>query len=233
MTDFPSIQNNIPGPNPELKDVLQAIKTDILLSTNCHAVGTIRGVRITNGLVVGDATVDYERTYFDRQPDGSYQPVLKPYPQLIDCPVVILGGSASSLKTPIAQGDRCLILFNDRDLSRWFAGARSGPVASTRLHSFSDAVLVVGFQPLTGLDPNRMVITNGTASCGVNQATSKVVVSKNSDTLYSLLANLITAIEGITVTTSVPSTPGAFTSGTPNNSSALEAAKAALGNLLE
>lgn len=234
----PMIPNNLSIANPTLMDVLQAQKTDTMMSTNCHGVGTVQSVAIntSNGLLTATATMDYNRTYYIRQPDGSYQATTQEYPLLVDCPVVVLGGGAAALNTPIKKGDRCLILFNDRDLNNWFAGARSGPVATTRLHSFADAFILVGFQTLSSFDTTRMVITDGNAKVGIDTANHKAVITNQTNSLYTCLANLITAIEGITVN------PGSFTttggpvtgvSGTVHDTSALEAAKTALGNLLE
>lgn len=230
-----TIPNSLPTANPTLQDLLGALKRDVMLSTNCHGVGTIQSVAIgSNGLLTCTATLDYNRTYYERQPSGSYTAVTVEYPQLIDCPVVVLGGGTGALNQPIAQGDRCLVLFNDRDLGNWFAGARSGPVPSTRNHAFADALVVVGFQALGTIDSVRLMFTDQNANCGINTSTHKVRISNtNAGTLYALLANLITAIEGITVSTLVTSTPGTFTSGTPNNSAALGSAKTALQNLLE
>ncbi len=138
-------QNLIPN-EPELKDVLELLKKDISLSLNCHAIATIQS--FDSEKQTASATVNYRQTYFERGADGVYVPVLKNYPLLVDCPVVCLGGGAGALTFPIAEGDECLVLFNDRDLDNWFSGSSSSAVATSRLHSFADGVLVVGLRSL-------------------------------------------------------------------------------------
>lgn len=239
----PKIPLGLKSPNPKLKDVLDAVKTDILQNMNCVAIATITAVTVhvgsgTQEIVTVNATVNYNKTYFVRQPNGTYQAQTADYPQIVDAPLIGLTGGFTSLTMPVQPGDQCLILFNDRDLNNWFAGATSGPVATARLHSFSDAIALVGFQQSETYSSSHALLTNGIAEVGVAQtnafpAVQKVRVANDTTTLYNVLSQLITAIEAITVTTSVPSTPGSFTSGTPNNNSALEAARTAIEGLLE
>lgn len=242
MSQPPQIQPKLATPNPGLKDLLDAHKIDILQSFNCHAIATINSItqNETNGLLLVNASLNYSKTYFNRLPNGTYQAQLVNYTQLLDCPLIVLGGGATSISFPVKAGDQCLILFNDRDMSNWQQQANgfAGPVATPRLHSFTDAIALVGFIKVSNYDPDHALLSNGNAEVGVPATTSgaaaaKVRIANQSTTLYTLLSNLITAIEAITVTTVVPSTPGTYTSGTPNNSSSLDAARTALQGLLE
>ena len=65
----------------------------------------------------------------------------------------------------------------------WFAAPRGPalPVPTTRSHSFSDAILLVGFQPLTTLpDAGKILLQNDTATLG------------------SLIGSLVSTIKDIT-----------------------------------
>ncbi len=146
MTGLP--QNLIPN-EPELKDLLDLHKKDIFLGLNCHAIATIQSFDPTQQ--TASATVNYKKTYFKPNAQGVYRATLVDYPQLIDCPVLCLGGGAGSLRFPIAAGDECLVLFNDRDLDVWFQGSSSSAVATPRLHSFSDAIIIVGIRSLANV----------------------------------------------------------------------------------
>jgi hypothetical protein len=145
MADSQVQQNLIPN-EPELKDLLALHKKDIFLSMNCHAIATIQSFDPTKQ--TASATVNYKKTYFKPDTAGVYRPVLVDYPQLIDCPVIFLGGGGSVLTFPVAAGDECLVMFNDRDMDKWFQGASSSAVATPRLHSFSDAIIMVGLRSL-------------------------------------------------------------------------------------
>lgn len=155
-------QNQIPN-EPELKDLLALHKKSIFLGLNCHAVATVQSFNATNQ--TANATINYKRTYFQPDVNGVYQPVLKDYPQLVDCPVMFLGGGGAALTFPVAQGDECLVLFNDRDLDNWFAGSSNSPVATPRLHSFSDAIILVGLRSqanaIQGFSTENMQVKTG------------------------------------------------------------------------
>lgn len=142
-------QNFVPN-EPELKDVLDLLKKDILLKTNCHALVTVQS--FDSNKQTATATVNYKRTYFQPDPTtGIYGPVLVDYPVMADCPVFFLGGGNGVTTYPVGKGDEALALFNDRDMDNWFAGSSSSAVATPRLHSFSDAILLVGVRSLANV----------------------------------------------------------------------------------
>lgn len=186
--------------NPELADLLNLLKKDILLGLNCHAIATIQSFDSSKQTV--NASINYTKTFMKRQTDGTYKPVQINYPILVDCPAIVLGGGDASLTFPITQGDQCLILFNDRDIDNWVAGGRSsvaGPVSTSRLHSLSDGIALVGLNLISGYDENRAVLQKGTTKVGVGE--SLVLIANDMTTLNTVLAGLCdviaTALDGI------------------------------------
>lgn len=193
--------------DPSLKDLLDLFKRDVMLSLNCHAVGTIQSFDETKQTVT--ATINYKKTFFELNTVTKvYVPVRVDYPLLIDCPAIVLGGGPCSLTFPIAKGDECLILFNDRDIDNWFQGGPPIEVATARLHSFSDGLALVGLRNsqrvLAGYDMNRAVLRNGNTKVGVGA--TKVLIS-NGTTLNTLLGQLISTIQAITTTPAVTGVP--------------------------
>lgn len=246
MTYQPPVQDlNLRIPNPELADVLNAWKQDILNTINCHAIGTVQEFKQAlgpdgnpNGLYTVTCTINYSRTYFIKQLNGEYLPQQVPYPQLLDVPAIIVGGGTTYLQFPIKKGDQCLVLFNDRDLNNWFAGNRAGPVATSRMHSIADGIALVGFQNVVSYDTNHAKLSNGNAEVGVpaSASGSQVRIANADTTLYTLLSDLITAIEGITVNPGsfdVGGTPVTGISGTVANTGSLESVRSDLQGLLE
>lgn len=144
-----NIQQNLIPNEPDLKDLVNLVKKDIFLNLNCHALGTIQSFDATKQTAT--ATINYKRTYFQPDSAGVYQPVLVDYPILVDCPVVCLGGGNGALTFPISSGDECVVMFNDRDIDNWFQGSSGGAVATPRLHSFSDGLLLVGIRSLANV----------------------------------------------------------------------------------
>lgn len=226
----PSIVQNPKVTEPNLSDLLGLLKKDILLSLFCHAIGTVQSFDSAKQTVT--ATINYKKTYLRQDQAGQFNPVLVDYPILLDVPVVILGGGNANLTFPIAQGDECLILFNDRDIDNWFQSGQVGPVASNRLHSFSDGFALIGVRSLArslaGYDTSRAVLANGTTLVGVSA--SKVKIANALHTLNGLLQSLISQIQLITVS-GVTTGPGV--SGPPVNAAALAAIATQIGTLLE
>lgn len=195
---------------PTLKDVLDLLKKDILLSLNAHAIATVQSFNASNQTV--NATVNYQHTYrvLDEN-TGNYQSTLVSYPQLVDIPVVILGGEDSFLTFPIEQGDECVVLFNDRDIDNWFAGSSSNGPNTGRLHSFSDGIALIGLRNkgrlLQSYDTERVVLQKGDALVAVGKDDSLVKIANQQTTLNTLLQDLVTTIKNITTSNAVVGVP--------------------------
>lgn len=209
----------------DFKDLLDLVKKDIKLDINCHGIATVQ--EFDSVKLVVKATMNYSQTYYQQNLDGSTAPIQKDYPILVDCPVIILGGGNCSLTFPIQKGDECLILFNDRDIDNWAKGARSGPVASNRLHSFSDGIALVGFIKPSVYDAVRTVLRNGDTYIGVSS--TKVKIANGTTTLNTLLGQLINAIKAITTLNS-DLTTGAVSAASQAN---LTSIATQIGGLLE
>lgn len=185
--------------DPSLADLLNLWKKGTMLDLNCHALATVQSFDPTNQTVT--ATVNYKKTFQQRQPDGTYVAVLRDYPLLIDCPAIILQGGAGALTFPIAQGDSCLILFNDRDMDNWLHGGQVMEPATQRLHSFSDGIALVGLRSfnraLADYDSERVVLKNDEASIAIGA--ELIQISNDAQNLADILQDLITAIKGLKV----------------------------------
>jgi hypothetical protein len=197
--------------NPQMRDMFDLIKREILLQTNCHAIGTIQSFNPTTCTV--DAKIAYSMVFQKRDPSsGTYSQVLKPYPPMVDLPVFMIGGGPVYFDQPFAAGDECVIMFNDRDLMNWYAGQPPGATATGRLHSFSDGIALVGIRNIQRALPNhdgvRGGITDGDAFVGVNPTTSLVSIKNEAiGTLNTVLGNIITQLETLANSVAVPGVP--------------------------
>lgn len=187
------------SPTPSLRDAFANLKKEVMMSIKCHHIGTIQSFNATNQ--TAKATINYQQTFFKKDPTSlQYVPYLVPYPVLLDCPVICLGGGDKALTFPIAVGDECLVLFNDRDMDRWFAGTvNSGPV-TPRIHSISDGLIIVGVRSLAhslaSYDTTRAVLrgsADGKTIVGVGETLIKI--ANASTTLGTVLTDILTALE--------------------------------------
>lgn len=212
---------------PSLNDLLNLLKKEILFDLQAHHVGTIQSFNSVKQTVT--ATINYTQTFFQLNTEsGLYDNVETAYPVLVDCPIVVLSGGPVAFTLPIAKGDECLLLFNDRDIDNWFNGSYVGPPNSSRAHSFSDAFALVGVNSLANViqayDTVRALVTNGTVMLGINPSTNKVTLT-NGTSLNSLLQNLLTQLQNLTtalgVLTVTGITGGIGTSGVPTNATTI------------
>lgn len=189
------------GGKADLADALATVKKEVMLALNCHHIGTIQS--FDSDLQTATATINYTKNYFTYNASSKqYEPQSVPYPTLIDCPVVFLGGGHGALTFPVSKGDECLILFNDRDMNNWFDGNNNAPPLTPRLHSISDGIIIVGprsfSESLSNFDATRACLRGnaaGTTIVGVGETLVKVANVTTS--LGAILTQLMTALSAL------------------------------------
>lgn len=148
--------NAIPNEIEHLNDLWNYWKKQLKLEFNCHHIGTIQSFNPETQ--TAQVTVNYTKTFLMIDAIGDTTVTTPSYPTLIECPCIVIGGGGGYLSFPITAGDECLILFNDRDMSNWYGtGSTSSPPPTGTLHSFSDAVILVGIRSV----PNTLVDYDG------------------------------------------------------------------------
>lgn len=165
--------------NPELMDVLDAHKKDIGLSLNCHALATIQSFDAATQTC--RATINYTKTVSQTAPNGKVISVPKPYPILVNVPIISLFGGVAGVTFPIKKGDTCVILFNDRDIDNWFiSGDTNAETVTKRTHSLSDGLALVGVRSkknaLSNYDTSNLVLFHGANKITVSE--SNIVIEK-------------------------------------------------------
>lgn len=212
---------------PEQRDVLDKLKKDTMRSINCCQIGTIQSFNAA--LNTATVAINFKVAFADERD-------LVDYPALVDVPVVVLSGGSSFVSLPIVSGDTCLVLFCDRDIDNWWFSGLTLPPNSTRIHSLSDGIAIVGVRPMTNpvvLEAGKASLNGGAVPAQIKgvgayvDGTAGLVYIKNvADNLKSIMNDLLTAINALTVTTA------GVVSGVPNNAASFTAIKARINLLL-
>lgn len=206
----PTPQNNIVTTQHQLKDAFNILKKEIFLTLNCHHVGKVQTVDFTNQTLT--ATIMYKKAFTRQKTNGVYETVYEDYPTLIDVPFIVLSGGSAYLKMPIKSGDECLLLFNDRAIDNWWASGQNTVLSSSRLHSFSDAIALVGIKSLSNsiqnYDSETLELINDEGFVNIKE--NKIGIGNGTSDLLTVLSNLITVLVSLTTTNAVPGAPCAL-----------------------
>jgi hypothetical protein len=240
-------------PPPDLRALLNAHRDEIFSSLNCHQLGTIQSFdkdAQTVSVQIATKRVVYNTP---QTTDSILQqtPTLVDYPLLVDVPVFILSGGGGSIRFPIANGDTCLVLFNDRDIDNWQTAGDTGAPNSSRMHSLADGMALVGFFNLANritdyvdgkmqikfgtsvitLEANQVTIVNSGSTIQLQTGGNIVITAGGKVAMSNGTVSLITALDALmTALTTWVNTGGS----TPNPATvtALNAVKTQLDNLL-
>jgi len=199
--------------HPSEQDLLNFFADNVLTALNCMHLGTISS--FDSSTQTANATIDYQKVnYVYNTLTGLYDQFLSPYPPLVSCPVRFDMGQDGGFTRPVKEGDKCKILFNDRDMDGWFLGALNQPPQSGRLHAFCDAVIVPmtnPSNPIKNFDSSRPMVRDGlgTSYVAVNPANGKIQIRNPNGNLATIIQSLVSVLEGLTVNTGtgVPNPP--------------------------
>jgi hypothetical protein len=121
---------------PELPDVLDALKQNILYGFNSQKIGIIEKFDAT--------TMTAAIQLVDKVSQGDN---LVARALLVNCPVEMPIASQGGLTIPIVQGDSCLVSFNDTDIDNWYnTGSTDSEPNTLRMHNINDGIARVGIK---------------------------------------------------------------------------------------
>lgn len=140
--------------SPDLATLLSNLKKDIFTNINCMQIGKIDSYdTATQSCTI---KIQVKRKISETE---SIE-----YPLLVDCPVFVYQGGGAYIDMPIQEGDYCLVLFNDRDIDIWFNDENLAEPNSSRKHSLSDGIALLGVNSknsVLSLDGSKVrIITN-------------------------------------------------------------------------
>ena len=191
-----SVTNALYQADLHLADLLNLFKKEILLDFNCIHVGTIQSFNSITQTV--QVTINYTKTYFQINSIGLYEQYQVNYPPLENIPIVLIGGGDCVLTMPINVGDECLVLFNDRDIDNWYTtGSTGAPVSTGRLHSYADAIALVGVNSVPNVVP---AYESDLASLRTKDGTAKMSVSSSKVSLTFGVNTLTLDSEALKIT---------------------------------
>lgn len=193
---------------PDFNTWWQNSKFELKSEINCMALGTVQSFDPTNQTV--NVLINYLRVI-----KGGTTPPVQPgnvisdpssdvsadkyitMCQLVKCPLMINNGGGASITFPVASGDTCLILFNDRDIDTWYTtGSISSAPNSNRLHDLNDAIVIVGIRnvqnAIQSYNMNALNLSYGVSNIAIHQ--SGIQIQANAVTLRVALDALLMAL---------------------------------------
>lgn len=143
MTEQPTniLPTNPQVTPPDMTQLLYMLNLQIKKEINCVRVGTVQSWDPAKNTVIVNIS---QQQVLSTNPQGVQ--TIRSYPLLVNVPVAFQGGGGYTLTFPIAPGDECIILFNDRELDNWQINGPGYAPTSARLHDLSDGIAIVGIR---------------------------------------------------------------------------------------
>lgn len=170
-----------PTAEPELSDLLDDLKKDTMNAMNCIQIGTIQSYNPL--LNTAKVSINFKVELLNGD--------IKEYPQLEDCPVFIMGGVSSYVSFPIAKGDTCIVLFNDKCIDDWYLTGEVVKPANNRSHSIADGIVLVGLRSID------KAVKNPANSICIEGGPKKVSIRNDDEDLKSLLEGQTTTLKSM------------------------------------
>lgn len=108
-------------------------------------------------------------------------------PLLVDVPFQCYKGNNYSVTVPVHAGDECLIIFTDVDFSAWFQNGGFNYAEHGFIHSYSNAMAIVGFSSevnaIPNYNPNAIEIRNSDGSEKISLSSGNITLKSATITL--------------------------------------------------
>lgn len=225
-----------------LSEISQLLKDSVMSNLNCHNIGRIIEFDSTT------QTCTVELMQIKQFNDQAFIPA-----PITQVPLIIYGSDNSYITLPNPVGSVCLLLFLDRNIDNFLETGEQYMPETSRMHDFTDAVALTTFKtlanPIENYDGNAITMyyktiindvlyeaviknsgnainlkmINGDNYSQINIA-SKIKIENNNQNLNTLIGNLITAINNITISNNAVSSA---------SKTALNNVKTQFGELLE
>ena len=187
---------------PDLEQALSQRQNQTFATMNCIQVGRIDSFNATNQ--TANVQIQVQRRV-------NNQGQVADYPLLQDCPVVVLQGGGAYIDLPIAEGDYCLVLFNDRNIDTWWDTGNVVVPRNRRKHSLSDGIALVGINPRIEV---REIDGTAVRILGTSGPGSEEFAARQNDAIQSTStedAIFWTWVAAVSAAAGVPSPPTSLT----------------------
>lgn len=201
---------------------LDLLQNALMVRLNCHNIGRILEFDPITQL----CTVELMQI---KQFNDQY---FTPAP-ITQVPLIMYGAGNAHITLPNPVGTICLLLFLDRNMDSFMETAEQYVPETSRMHDFTDCVALTTFKtlvnPVQNYDEKAISLLNESIVDEVKKETSlrvypdgleiktsgKIKLANTSQNLATLMQNLLTACEDITVDTNTgalsPASKQAFT----------------------
>lgn len=160
---------------PSLSNLLDMLKREIMKEINCVKVGVIQAFDASKQ----EVTVEIAFTQVTSINAATGVKTFASYPLLLNVPVLFPSGGGFTLTFPVAAGDECIVLFNDRQIDNWLAQGAGQPPTVGRAHDLSDGLAIVGLRnntrALSGFSTSTAQLRSDDGSTYVEIAGGQVV----------------------------------------------------------
>lgn len=191
------------GLKPTMRDLLDRFKDEVFSSLNCIGIGKIESYDQVTRLARLSMAYKARKEGVDQQGKAYSDPV--DYPALVDCPVFRLTGGKKGFHVPIEVGDTALILFNDVDMDTFISSKNIKVPSTNRMHSFSDAIALVGIENEARYLGDEVGFFDDEASLTIKAG--KISMKNNSQDMLAVMLEMLKIIKELAPISASPGNP--------------------------
>ncbi|MEE9382839.1 MAG: Gp138 family membrane-puncturing spike protein [Nannocystaceae bacterium] len=146
-----------------------------------------------------------------RDSDGNE--TTRSWPILVSVPVWMPHAGGFHITLPVSEGDECLVIFLERDFSKWYEDGVEQSPETRRLHDISDGIALVGLnrksRRIDPFDSNDMKISSDDGDQAIilrengdiEVKNTKLGLGAGSEDVLGLLDEVVSLFLGLTVDT--------------------------------
>jgi hypothetical protein len=130
-----------------LSRVADGIVKQVFNSLNCVRIGKV--ISFNPDTLTAEIQIQDKRELNDN--------TLVDYPLLVDVPCFCLSGANGGIDIPIQPNDTGILLFNDRNIDKWWGTGTVQKPDVYRCHDWSDALFLCGIRSLKNLITDYLI----------------------------------------------------------------------------
>jgi hypothetical protein len=139
-----------------------------------------------------------------RNADGTYTEIPTQIAPILNVPVQFPSGGGFHITFPVAKGDECLLVFQERSIDRWQQQSGIQKPLDRRMHEYTDAIAIVGIKSspnaISDISTDSLQIRNDDGTTFIDVTDSEIILDINGGGATFSVDKSVSFANGATIT---------------------------------